>query len=281
MRALLFLAACYAAQGAGAATASGRHWRISLERIECEAVESMVTIGMRVDYRGPKGPVEAPVSQLLDAQGRTHLPRSLVWKSGSRQLAELVSAGGVRNIQSENTAGIELKFVLRDAPGDLMLEFGDIRAFPLTRKRSEGCRGLLKPDQIAAPRAARAARAKTTKPDIQVYRSAFPCTAQGSARMFRAEHPPYVPRQLLVLGRGYLPGARQIELPMGKAPAQSYVYDGPDDRGSIEDAALRAAMADFPEYATAKHFAFNWGPQQSHSGNLVYAIGLYDVRPCP
>jgi hypothetical protein len=281
MRALLFLAACYAAQGEAAAIASGKHWRISLERIECEAGESLVTIGMRVDYRGPKGPVEAPVSRLVDAQGRAHLPRSLVWTSGSRQLAELVSAGGLRNIQSENTAGIELKFVLRDASGELVLEFGDIRAFPLTRKRSEGCRGLLEPDQVPAPRAARAARAKTTKPAVQVYRSAFPCTAQGAVQMFRAEHPPYVPRQLLVLGRGYLPSARQIELPMGKAAAQSYVYDGADDRGSIEDAALRTAMADFPEYATAKHFAFNWGPQQSQSGNLVYAIGFYDIRACP
>ena len=280
MRALLLLAAFHATQGE-AAVASGRNWQISIERIECEAAESLVTIGMRVVYRGPKGPVEAPVSQLIDAEERPHLPRSLVWKSGSRLLAELLSAGGLRNIQSENTAEIELKFTLRNATGDVMLEFGDLRSFALSRKRSGACQGLLKPSEIRAPRVSRAARAEGSKPGVQVYRSAYPCISQGASKTVKAEYPPYVPRQLLVLGRGYLPGARQIELPMGKAAAQSYAYGGADDLKAIEAAAQRIAIADFPEYASAKHFAFNWGPQQSQSGNQAYAIGLYDLRPCP
>ena len=282
LQALLTVAlVLYAAQCSGAATASGINWRIAIESVECEAA-ALISIEMRIDYRGPRGVVEAPVTQLVDGKGRQHLPKSLVWKAGSRRLVELLAAGGLRNIQAETSARIRLKFAAGDASGDLQLEFGDIRAFPLTRKREKGaCEGLLQPAQIQAPRVSRAARAESAKPGVRFYRSAFPCTAQGAVGTTRSEHPAYVPRQLLLFGRGYLPGARQIELPMGKAAAQSYVYGGADDRQSLEDTALRTVMADFPQYASARHFAFNWGVQQSQSGNEVYAIGFYDVRPCP
>jgi hypothetical protein len=96
-----------------------------------------------------------------------------------------------------------------------------------------------------------------------------------------AEFPPYLPRQLLVFGRGYLPNVREIELPMGRSPAQSYAYAGLDDLKAIEDAARRALGADFPEYRSPKYFAFNWGVQRSQSGNELYSVGVYELRPCP
>jgi hypothetical protein len=99
--------------------------------------------------------------------------------------------------------------------------------------------------------------------------------------MVTAEYPPYLPLQLVVLGRGYLPNARAIELPMGRAPAQAYAYAGLDDLKAIEDAARRALGADFAHYRAPQYFAFNWGVQRSESGNEVYAVGLYELRPCP
>ena len=72
---------------------------------------------------------------------------------------------------------------------------------------------------------------------------------------------------------------------MGKAPAQSYFYMGVDKLDAVENAARRLMAADFPEYraglAATKHFAFNWGMQKAQSGNALYSIGIYDVRPCP
>ena len=51
---------CHSADSDAAAVASGRNWRISLERIQCEEAGSLLVIGTRVHYLGPKGPVEAP-----------------------------------------------------------------------------------------------------------------------------------------------------------------------------------------------------------------------------
>lgn len=284
MRAWLLAAitAAFACAADAAAVASGRNWRLSIDSIECEAAASLLTIGTRIDYLGPKGPVEAPVSQLVDGNGRPHLPRSLVWRRGSKPLAEWLSTGGLSNLQSESVAEVQLLFDVRDASGDLKLEFGDIRGFPLTRKRTAACAGLLKPDQVRAPRAARTARVDSQKPGMRVYRSSYRCTPPGgSPRTIEASYPPYLPRQLLLLGRGYLPNARQIELPMGKAPAQPYLYSGLDELKAVEDAARRAIGADFPQYAGGMYFAFNWGVQKAASGNEMYSVGIYALGPCP
>jgi len=223
---------------------------------------------------GSERPVEAPVSQLVDVKGRRYSPKSLVWKRGSTPIAEWLSAGGLPNIQSEDIGEVQLRFEAGGASGDLKLEFGDIRAFSLG-----ACGSLLKPDQIQAPRAPRRAAADSAKSGIRVYRNAYPCSPSSSPAS--AEHPPCLPRQLLLFGRGYLPNARQVELPMGKAPAQSYSYVGPDDLKAVEVAARQAILADFPQYGGEKHFAFNWGAQKAASGNEAYSIGIYDVRPCP
>jgi hypothetical protein len=269
----------YACGADAAAIASGRNWRLAIDSIECEAAASRVTVGMRIDYLGPKGPVEAPVSQLVDAKGKAHLPRSLVWRRGSKPLAAWLSAGGLSNLQSEAVAEVQLKFDVRDASGDLALEFGDVRAFALTRKRTAGCAGLLRPEQLRAPRAA---PREGAKPGMRVYRSSYVCTqASGTPRTMEASYPPYLPRQLLLFGRGYLPNARQIALPMGKAPAQPYLYSGLDELNAVEDAARRAISADFPQYAGGAHFAFNWGVQKAASGNEMYSVGLYARGPCP
>ena len=281
MRAWLLAAvAAHACAAEAAAVASGRNWRLSIDSIECEAAGSIVSIGTRIDYLGPKGPVEAPVSQLLDGKGKAHAPRSLVWRRGSKSLANWLSAGGLSNLQTESVAEVELKFHVGEANGELQLEFGDIRAFPLTRKRSGGCEGLLKLDQVRAPRVSRRAHSASAQP-VRVYRNSYLCTQEGGLRTTEAPYPPYLPRQLLLFGRGYLPNARQIQLPMGSAPAQPYLYSGPDDLTVIEDAARRAIVADFPQLAGAKHFAFNWGAQKATSGNELYAVGLYELLACP
>jgi hypothetical protein len=279
------LAAMTVAHACGAdaaAIASGRNWRLAIDSIECEPAASLVTLGMRIDYLGPKGPVQAPLSQLVDGNGKPHLPRSLVWQRGSKPLAAWLSAGGLSNLQSESVAEVQLKFDVRDAEGDLQLEFGDLRAFALTRKRTAGCTGLLNAEQLRAPRATRAARAEAGKPDMRVYRNRYLCKqASGTPRTVEASYPPHLPRQLLLFGRGYLPNARQIELPMGKAPAQPYLYSGLDELNAVEDAARRAISADFPQYAGGAHFAFNWGVQKAASGNEMYSVGIYTLGPCP
>ena len=276
---LAAIAAAHAVGAEAGAVAAGRNWRLSIDSVECQSSEAVLSIRTRIDYLGPKGPVEAPLSQLVDANGKRHLPRSLVWRRGSKPLAAWLSAGGLSNLQSESVAEVELKFDLRDAQGDLQLEFGDIRALALTRKKGPGCEGLLRPEQLRAPRAAPRAG---TKPGMRVYRNRYLCTqASGAPRTIEASYPPYLPRQLLLFGRGYLPNARQIELPMGKAPAQPYFYSGLDELNAVEDAARSALSADFPQYAGGAHFAFNWGVQKAASGNEMYSVGIYALGPCP
>ena len=252
-----------------AADASGRNWRLSIDRVECEG--SALAIGARIRYLGPKGPVEAPLSILTDGDGRQHAPRSLVWKAGARQHAAWLSAGGLSNLQSEDIGEFQLNFALRDAVADLRLEFGDIPAFALTRKRKAGCEGVLAPAQIQAPRVAR--RPAAGKSTIRIYRAAYPCSG---GRTIEAPHPPYLPRQLLLFGRGYLPSAREVELPMGKAPAQSYAYAGPDEPRHLDDATRQAAGV-----VDGRTFLFSWGLQKAASGNEAYSVGIYDLRPCP
>ena len=278
--------ACQAADAA--AVAAGRNWRIAVHKIQCEDAGSLLVIGTRVHYLGPKGPVEAPVSELIDGEGRQVRPRSMVWKDGNKQLAQWLPSGGLANVQSEYIGDVLLKFDVRGVTGELKFAFGDIKTFPLTRKGATASRGicesLLKPGAIQATRASRLAGNEPLK--LRIFREAYPCLPpQGALRVIETDHPPYVPRQLLLFGRGYLPNARQVELPMGKAPAQSYFYVGVDELDAVENAARRLVAADFTEYraglAATKQFAFNWGVQKAQSGNALYSIGIYDVRPCP
>jgi hypothetical protein len=169
---------------------------------------------------------------------------------------------------------IELRFDARGTDGALRLEFGDIPAFAIARKG-----GCLRTNEIQAPRAASPARVEKSKLDFRVYRAGYPCGP--SRRTIEADHPPYLPKQLLLFGRGFLPNAREVELPMGSAPAQSYAYAGEDNLVAVERAARVTLLGDFPQYVTDKHFAFNWGSQRGASGNELYSIGIYEVRPCP
>ena len=100
-----------------------------------------------------------------------------------------------------------------------------------------------------------------SKLDFRVYRAGYPCGA--ARRTTEADHPPYLPKQLLLLGRGFLP------------------YVGEDNLAAVEPAARQAMLADFPPYAMGKYFAFNWGSQKGASGNELYSIGIYEVRACP
>jgi hypothetical protein len=152
----------------------------------------------------------------------------------------------------------------------LRLEFGDLPAVALTRKRKAGCEGMLAPTQVQAPRAAR--RVAGEQSNVRIYRAAYPCSGGPS---IEASHPPYLPRQLLVFGRGYLPNAREVELPMGRAPAQSYVYAGPDELKPLDEATRQAAGP-----VDARTFLFSWGMQKAASGNEAYSVGVYDLRPC-
>jgi hypothetical protein len=259
-----------------AATASGRNWRIVLEGIECEAAHSLVLLGARIQYLGPKGVVEAPVMRLVGANGRAYMPKSLVWKGGDKALAPWLASGGLANVQTENIGDFQLKFDLTGAAGELKLEFGDIAAFAVAKN---ACRSLLSRDQVQTPRKPRARPAQGKAP--RIYRSNYPCLRQGTLHVTEARYPPYLPKQLLFFGRGYLPNAREVDLPMGKAPAQSYSYLGVDRFDVVEAHAGRALLADFPQYANGRYFAFNWGSQAAQSGNEAYSVGVYEVRGCP
>jgi hypothetical protein len=269
---------CHAAASTASAVASGRNWSVSISRLECQGAS--VVVGLQVRYLGPSGAVEAPVSQLTDQSAKPYPPKSVAWKPGAKPLAEWLSAGGLRNLKPEPLGEVDLKFDLSGATGALSFEFGDIRALSVTRRPlAGGCDDFLRPEQIQAPRAARPAKVDSSKLDFRVHRGGYPCSP---SRTITADYPPYPPMQLLLFGRGYLPGARTIELPMGRAPAQGYAYAGPDDLGTVEKAAQHALLADFPQYASrSKYFAFNWGVQKSQSGNDAYSIGIYEIRRCP
>jgi hypothetical protein len=281
MRLLLLAVTAVLSCGADAAnTASGRNWSLAIESLECQG--AALALGTKIRYLGPKGPVESPVIRVVDAKGTAHPPRSLVWKqAGSRQIADWLSGGGLTNLQSEDVGEVQIKFDPPDAAGEIRLEFGDIDAFPLTRKGAKGvCPSLLKPGDLRTPRFTRSG--KEGKISLRFYRKAYPCLSASKAPVtVEAQYPPYLPKQLVVLGHGYLPNAREIALPMGSAAAQSYAFTGMDDLKGVEEAARRAVMADFPQLAKGAAFAFDWGLQRSASGNELYSIGLYELRACP
>jgi len=280
MRALLIAALAICFGEAAAATASGRNWRLEIESLECQG--AALALGTKIRYLGPKGPVESPVIRLVDARGTAHPPRSLVWKqAGSRQIADWLSGGGLTNLQAEEVGEVQIKFEPPDAAGGIRLEFGDIDAFPLTRKGAKGvCSSLLKPGDLRTPRFTRSG--KEGKINLRFYRKAYPCLSASKAPVtVDAQYPPYLPKQLLVLGHGYLPNAREIALPMGTAAAQAYAFTGMDDLKGVEQAARRAVMADFPQLVKGATFAFDWGLQRSASGNELYSVGLYELRACP
>jgi hypothetical protein len=282
MKGLVFIVLLLVAISEGiAATASGRNWRLSIDSLECRA--GVMTLGTRIRYLGPKGPVEAPVIQVVDEKGARHVPKSLVWKQGSKPVADWLSGGGLTNLQSADVGEVQLRFELREAAGELRLEFGDIRAFALTRSgRRSGCEGMLGAERLRTPGQPRRLRAEEAKSDLRVYRALYPCRSRSEISVITdAEYPPYPPQQLLVLGRGYLPNAREIALPMGSAPAQSYTFSGTEDRKAVEALARRFAAADFPQYGNANHFAYDWGLQRSASGNEIWSVGIYDLRACP
>ena len=281
--ALLLPALMISAPAGAAALASGRNWQIAIDRVACEGA-SILVVGIRASYLGSKGLVEAPVARLVDAKGTRLAPKGLVWKSGSHENARWLASGGVADIRSGEIGQFELRFDVQSASGELKLEYGDIGAFAITRKdRTSGCDSLLRTDRIQAPRKSRGAPGGPARG--RVYRSAYPCQMpQGGVRTMESLFPPYAARQLLLLGRGYLPNARTIDLPTGRAPAQGYAYSGADDPKPVEASALRALAADFSEYAKGlgtKYFAYNWGLQDAASGNKFYSIGIYDVRACP
>jgi hypothetical protein len=258
--------------------AAAGNWQLAIDGLACDGA-GVMTLGARIRYLGAKAPVESPVARLVDADGEPRLPRSLVWQGGSKTLAALLAAGGLRGLDAGETAQIQLRFDLGAAAGPIQLEFGDLPSFALARK-GPACRSLLKSPGVPAPRARRGAAKEGAK--LRIYRSAYPCgRAPAALRTVEADHPPHLPKQLIVLGRGYLPGLRHVDLPMGRAPARTYLYRGADTLDAIEQAARRAIAADFPQYAAGGYFAFNWGEQRGASGNQIDSIGLYELRACP
>jgi len=269
MRVILTVMLLHSAACAAAVTASGRNWRMVIDSLACEP-GPVVVVGARLQYRGPQGPVEAPLVRLADDKGTRYAAKSLLWKRGDKAIAAWLVGGGLANLKAQEVGELQFRFPAQGAGGTLSLEFGDIAAFALTRKGA-----CLSTNEVRAPRAVRAA-GKASK--FAVHRARYPCLPSGTVA---AEYPPYLPRQLLLFGRGYLPSAREIALPMGVAPAQPYAFAGADDLAAVDDAARRALAADFPDYPIGdKYFAFNWGVQKAQSGNEAYSIGIYELRPC-
>ena len=96
--------------------AAARNWQLGIDSVGCDAAGAM-TLATRIRYLGPKAPVESPVVRLVDAAGKPRTPRGLVWKSGSKNLAALLVAGGVRGLESGEAAEIQLRFDAREAAG--------------------------------------------------------------------------------------------------------------------------------------------------------------------
>lgn len=291
MRVVLLVVLALAWTTGHARTATGRHWQGTVEALACAADPVRVTVDLRLRHAGAAGLAEVPVVQLVDAQGRIHLPRALAWSSGSKALAAWLTAGGVRQVPAGEEARLQWRFDVPDDAAGLRLEVGDAPALEVTAARAGGlCARILKPQDLKAEASARPPLPPKPDPALRIHRLAYPCLPAkgGPVRKIDAQFPPYLPEQLIVLGRGFVPNARVIDLPMGKAPARGYPYAGPDDIGGYEDAARRAIAADFPKARAqmlpddkARLFAFNWGQQSSASGNPLYAIGLYALRPCP
>ena len=263
-----------------AAIASGRNWQIAIENLACEGA-SQLALTLRIDYLGPKGLVETPLTELVDENGKRIAPRSLVWKSGGgRETARWLATGGVADLKTGDIGRFQLRFDVQGTAGELRLEFGDIDAVALTRKgAAPGCDSLLRPERMQTPRTRRGGGGNA---HLRIYRDAYACLApKGALQTIEARYPPSLPKQLLIFGRGYLPSARHIDLPMGRAPAQPYRYGGAGELNAVEAFAKRAIGSDFPQYAGAKYYAFNWGLQTEPSGNKLYSIGLYELQPCP
>jgi hypothetical protein len=290
---LLAMLICHSAGATAAAVASGRNWSLTIESLQCDAAGSQLAIGIKVRYLGPKGSVEAPVSELLGDGGKQIPPRSLVWQGGPKELARWLPTGGLAKVQSESIGDFQLKFDLPASTGNLKLAFGDIEAFLLTsRDATRACASLLKPEQLQLPRALPRTASKE-KPNLRVFREAYPClTPKGDLRTVEANQPPHNPLQMLLFGRDFLPSARQVELPAGNVPAKTYSYTGADALVPLEEEACRVMAADHGEYLAGlvtapasaskakKFFAFNWGVQKSRSGGTLYPIAIYEVRRC-
>jgi hypothetical protein len=250
-------------------------------------------VGIKLRYLGPKGAVEAPISELIDGAGGTIRPRSLVWQGGPRELARWLPTGGLAKVQFEYVGAMQLKFDLPAAAAGLKFAFGDIEAFPLTRTGAQrACGSLLKPGELQLPRALPRPVPKE-KPDLRVFREAYPClTPQRALRTVEANQPPQHPLHVLLFGRDFLPNVRQVDLPTGNVPAKSYSYTGADALVPLEEEASRMMAADYGDYlpglVTApvsaskarKYFAFNWGVQKSRSGGALYPIAIYEVKAC-
>ena len=129
---LLALLAGHAACAGASVIASGKHWSLAIGGIECEVAGARLSIAAGIRYMGPKGLVEAPLARLVDADGKPHPPKSLVWKSGDKALAPWLSRGGVAPLQVEAVGEVQLKFESL-ADGELKHEFGDIPAVWLSR----------------------------------------------------------------------------------------------------------------------------------------------------
>jgi hypothetical protein len=292
VRALALVLLASAAIDAGAAAvASGRNWRLTIDKLQCEAGATLV-IDTRVEYLGPTMPAETPVNELADGEGRQIRPKSLVWKAGSKDLARWLPAGKMANVTTLVSTDVQLKYEVREAKGEVKLLFGDIGAFALTRKEAgkSACESLVATAALQTPRLL-TLKEKGETPRVRVYRESYPCrTPRGDVRVMEANQPPQLPLQMLLFGRGYLPSTRQVDLPGGKVPAQAYAYAGKEDFAQVEDAARRAIATDFPAYRSSllrvgdagakKHYAFNWGIQKSAGGNDLYPIGLYEVQAC-
>ena len=108
------------AHAASVADASGRNWRIAVQSLQCQG-NGLLVMGARVHHRGPDGAVEAPTS------------RSSMRRATLIVRSEMKPGGGVEPPGKPVTSASCTRFPVHSASGALELEFGDIRAFTVSR----------------------------------------------------------------------------------------------------------------------------------------------------
>ena len=232
------------------------------------------------------------MSQLVDGKGkRASCRSSLVWKQRQQAARRLAlrrrpEQPAVRGRRRGRSSSFDVARGARRRCSSSSATSARLRSRARERRVRTGCSS---PTQLQAPRVARSRPKRAgRKSDLRVLSQArIPaCRRRRRRHRRRRRYPPYLPRQLLVFGRGYLPNARRDRSCRWAQRAGAVLCAMPARTSSrrVRGAPrARGGARRFPA-ATRKrrHFAFNWGVQKAaRAATSSYSVGLYDLRACP